>query len=557
MDIAPIILRLHPELDARQREVIGHGSGPLLVIAGPGAGKTRCVALRAVNLLLTGQTAPEELTLCSFGRDTARELQQRFTRYAQACGVPGDLSRVRINTVHSLCHQVIVSNAAMVGLRPEYKLLGEREQHLLLQQEFAAIFGPDWDTLAARGWRDGTHTVGEAARYFDRICDGMIEADALAGSGRPFIAALGRCLRRYRALLLAKNAVDLSHLQVWAEQVLRRDDAAAKQGGVIRHLMVDEFQDTSHVQMRILHRLGEFQGNIAVVGDDDQSIYRFRGASVANLLQFPLRFPGCRVLELSTNYRSHPGIVAASREWMATAAGWEVDGRCYRYAKALVAHTPETHPDHPAVISVQGQDPLGEARQLGELLRFLRDNGVIASYGQAALLLHSVKEQVSGPYLDGLESAGIPVRCEPAGHAHGPADDKLLVTTIHQAKGREWEVVVVGSLCGPDLETDRIGRNLAGSGVYSGEPEGLIAGFDRARQHYVAFTRARRLLVLTASGEPQARFRSIWEGSACWSHMDRESLSRQRFGMAGTEPTGTVIDIARLDRLVVRLAPPR
>ena len=557
MDIAPIILRLHPELDARQREVIGHGSGPLLVIAGPGAGKTRCVALRAVNLVLTGQTAPGELVLCSFGRDTARELQQRFTRYAQACGVPGELSRVRINTVHSLCHQVLVSNAAVVGLRPEYKLLGEREQHLLLQQEFAAIFGPDWDTLAARGWRDGTHTVGEAARYFDRICDEMIEADALAGSGRPFIAALGRCLRRYRALLLAKNAVDLSHLQVWAEQVLRRDDVATRQGGVIRHLMVDECQDTSPVQMRILHRVGEFHGNLCVVGDDDQSIYRFRGASVANLLQFPLRFPGCRVLELSTNYRSHSDIVTASREWMATAAGWEVDGRSFRYAKALVAHRPETHPDHPAVISVQGQDPLGEARQLGELLRFLRDNGVIASYGQAALLLHSVKEQVSGPYLDGLESAGIPVRCEPAGHAHGPADDKLLVTTIHQAKGREWDVVVVGSLCGPDLETDRIGRALAGHGVHSGEPDGLIADHDRARLHYVAFTRARRLLVLTASGEPQARFKYIWGSAAPWPDVDRASLSRQRFGMAGTEPTGTVIEIARLDCLVVRLVPPR
>ena len=172
-----------------------------------------------------------------------------------------------------------------------------------------------------------------------------------------------------------------------------------------------------------------------MVGDDDQSIYRFRGASVANLLQFPLRFPGCRVLELSTNYRSHPGIVAASREWMATAAGWEVDGRCFRYAKALVAHTPETHPDHPAVISVQGTGARDEVRQLGELLRFLRDNGVIASYGQAALLLHSVKEQVSGPYLDGLECAGIPARCEPAGRVRAPADDKLLVTTIHQAKG--------------------------------------------------------------------------------------------------------------------------
>ena len=131
-----------------------------------------------------------------------------------------------------------------------------------------------------------------------------------------------------------------------------------------------------------------------------------------------------------------------------------------------------------------------------------------------------------------------------------------MVTTIHQAKGREWEVVIVGSLSGPDLATDRIGRNLTGSGVYSGEPDGLIADHDRARQHYVAFTRARRLLVLTASGEPEARFRSIWQGAARWARMDRDPISRQRFGMLGPM-LGQVIDIAHLGRLVVRLVPTR
>ena len=93
-------------------------------------------------------------------------------------------------------------------------------------------------------------------------------------------------------------------------------------------------------------------------------------------------------------------------------------------------------------------------------------------------------------------------------------DDEVLITTIHQAKGREWEVILAGSLCGPDLQTDRIGRTLADHGVYSGEPADCIAAFDRARQHYVSFTRARHLLVLTASGEPQARFKGPSGGSA-------------------------------------------
>ena len=138
---------------------------------------------------------------------------------------------------------------------------------------------------------------------------------------------------------------------------------------------------------------------------------------------------------------------------MDTAARWEVDGRAFRYAKDIVPNLSEDCTDYPAVISVQGRDAHDEAAQLGELLRFLRDNGVIGSYGQAALLLHGVRDGVSGPYLDGPEFAGIPARCEPAGHLRVPAGDEVLVTTIHQAKGREWDVVIAGSLGGPGLPT--------------------------------------------------------------------------------------------------------
>ena len=554
MDTSPVILRLHPELDADQRTVVAHGDGPLLVIAGPGSGKTLCLQLRAVNLLLTGQCLPSGLVLCTFGRNAARQLEQRFLRSARVCGVPGDLSRVRISTVHSLCHRILAPHAGAVGLRPGYRLLDEPEQQLLMQEEFDAVLGPDWDILARRGWREGMHGAAEAARYFDRICDELIDAEVLAGSERPFLAAVGRSCRRYRQLLRERNLADFSHLQVWAHRVLQDDDIAAAIGGDIRHLMVDEYQDVSRVQMGILQRLAGAHGNLAVVGDDDQAIHRFRGASVASILAFPRRFPGCRVLELTTNYRSCGDIVASTGRWMDSAAQWEVDGRVFRYPKNIVPYAPETHLAYPAVISVQGRDPVDEAGQLVDLLRFLRDKGVITSFGQVALLLHSVKDGVSGPYMDGLERGGVRVRCEPAGHDRVPAGGEVLVTTIHQAKGREWDVVIVGSLTGPDMATDRIGRNLVDYGVYSGEPVGLIGDYDRARQHYVAFTRARRLLALTASGEPQAGFASIWAEAARWPGVDRESLARQRFGVAAAAPRRTV-DIAHLDRLVVRVMP--
>ena len=553
MDIAPAILRLKPEPDASQMQVIGHAEGPMLVIAGPGSGKTHTIQLRAVNLLLTAQTKPGELVLWTFGRNAAWQLQRRFESSALACGFTGDIKEAQVTTIHSLCRRLLDSRAAMVGLQWDYRVLNEEEQLLLLSQESDAVFGPDRDILSRRGWRDGVYAVTEAARYFDRICDELIDVDVLAGARQPFIAALGRSCQRYRQLLLRHNAVDFAHLQVWAHRVLQEDHIAAAARAVIRHLMVDEFQDTSRVQMRILERLAGIGGNIVAVGDDDQSVYRFRGASVSNLLEFSGRFPECRVAELTTNYRSHRDIVGAVNQWMDTAAPWEVDGRSFRFTKGIVPNKLDAHQDYPAVISVLGRDPMHEARQLAELLLFLKHNGVIGRYGQAALLLHSVKDGVSGPYLDGLERAGIPARCEPAGHVRAYGGDEVPVTTVHQAKGREWDVVVVGSLSGPGMETDRVGRTLADCGVYSGEPEAFIADYDRARQHYTAFTRARNLLVLTAAGEPQARFSSIWAGAARWPGVDRDALARQRFGESGDVASEGVIEIAHLDRLVLRL----
>ena len=554
MSIAPIILRLYPELDAAQREAVGHAEGPMLVIAGPGSGKTGCIHLRAVNLLLTGRTAPSELVLCTFGRDAAWQLQRRFTSSAMACGVPGNFSRVCITTIHSLCHRLLKPHATLVGLGPGYRVLDEEQQRLLLRQESGAVFGPDWDTLSRRGWRDGVQTVVEAARFFDRLCDELIYPEDLAQSGRPFIAALGRCCLRYRQLLLRRNAVDFAHLQVWAHRVMQDDGVAAGARGSIRHLMVDEFQDTSRVQMRILERVAGVHGNITAVGDDDQSIYRFRGASVDNLLRFPEWFPGCRVVSLTTNYRSHRDIVAAVDRWMDAAAQWNVDGRSFRYAKDIVPHAPHTHPDYPAVISVQGVDAQDEGRRLGELLRFMRCSGVIASYGQVVLLLNSVRDENSGPYLDSLDGAGIPARCEPAGHRPAPAGDEVLVTTIHQAKGREWDVVIVGSLNGADLDTDRVGRSLYGHcAVPFHEPVERIGDFDRARRHYVAFTRAKHMLVLTATGEPHPRFSDIWTRATRWPDVDRDALARQRFGAAHNGKTRPVFEIGRLNRLVLRL----
>ena len=536
--VAPDILRLHESLDQAQLELIGHLEGPTLGIAGPGTGKTLAVALRGTNVLLRGLAKPENLVLCTYSRPAARELQQRFTALATAAGCPGDLSQVRIGTIHSLCRRMLRSGDRGGGLRKDLTVLNEDEQSRILSRHFDAVFAPDLNVLEREGWRwrEPHLVIRHGRKFFERLCDELINPKELIDSWNPFHAAIGRCYERYRDLLQSEGNADFDHLQRWAAELLEDDQVADLISAEIRYLICDEYQDTSYVQERILLRLCRDHGNICVVGDDDQGIYRFRGASVRNLFKFPEHFSSCHTVELNVNYRSHPAIVDFYARWMATAANWsnpDPRDRSFRYPKSVTSRATNLHQDYPATIRVVGCNTENEGTQLAELVMFLKRNRVISEYGQVALLLHSVRGAAAVGYLDALERAGIPVNRTPSGSAGRRIAEKhraLTVTTIHQAKGREWDVVIVGSLdfCNPDV--DPVGRELQHyCPSPSTEPADRIADFDHARQHYVAFSRPKRLLVLTSGDLVHPRLEDAWSRLPRWDRMDRSALARQRF----------------------------
>ncbi len=513
-----------------------------------------------------GLVAPAELVLCTFGKPAARELRQRFVTTAQALGCGADVAQVRVSTIHSLCHQILVPYAGAVGLKAPYRLLNDDEQTRLMRSRFDKIFGPDRDVLENRGWRDERDIIHQARRYFDRLADERIDLNNLYDLPRSFDAALGRCCWRYRQVLWGCGAPDFAHLQALADVLLANPSVASTVAATMRHIMVDEYQDTSRIQQRIMFRLAQAHGNLAVVGDDDQSIYRFRGASVRNLLQFPVRFPDAQVVGLTVNYRSHGGIVDAYGRWMPTAADWSHPDRpdvSLRYAKSIAAHAANSHAAYQSVISVVGDSPYDEGRQLGELFLFLKDAGVISHYGQAALLLHSVKDRVAGPYLDALEDLGVPVRHVAAGSAAhagaGGSSDQVLVTTIHQAKGREWPVVAVGGLDHPGRHDDPVGAHLSRHHRRDPfEPIDRIAALDRARVYYTAFSRPSSLLALSATGRPHRSFDGIWDGLPRWPDVDRAALARQRFAEghlfgAATRSPDLVVCMDPMDNLRVRM----
>ena len=307
--------RSRPEL-----ELIGSLDGPTLGVAGPGAGKTLTLGLRAANILLQGKAEPSELLLCTYNTDAAAELRQRFDAVASAADHGVNTGRTRVCAIHSLCGRLLAECPERVGLRRGFRLLDNDQHANLLQQRFDDVFGPDLVDLEGRGWRRPPAAVG-ALKYFERICDEVINPRDLTRSRSSFIAAVGRCYRRYVRLLLDENAADFAHLQAWADLLLDDDDVADKIAAGIRYLMCDEYQDTSHVQERILTRLSAVHGNPCVVGDADQSLYRFRGATVGNILGFARRFHDCRVVELAVNYRSHPDIVREYDGWMGRQTG--------------------------------------------------------------------------------------------------------------------------------------------------------------------------------------------------------------------------------------------
>ena len=185
-------------------------------------------------------------------------------------------------------------------------------------------------------------------------------------------------------------------------------DTAQSLTGDVKYILVDEYQDTNFVQEQLLLKLSEAANNLCVVGDEDQSLYRFRGATVRNILEFPRRMPGCAVVKLTTNYRSHRAIVERYDEWMASADWTNSAGVSFRFDKTIAADPKATYPAYPAVFAIWGKDDRDEAKRFADLVQYLKANSVIEDYSQVALLLHSVRQDHSAPYLEALGVKNIP-----------------------------------------------------------------------------------------------------------------------------------------------------
>ena len=176
-------------------------------------------------------------------------------------------------------------------------------------------------------------------KWINKVSEEVLPIDELCESGDQALTALGECYKKYSQLLEENNALDFSTIQVVALRLLQDNaEVLQKMQSQLEYLMVDEYQDTNTIQEKILMLLTGDKKNICVVGDDDQALYRFRGATVRNILQFPDNFPDqkCKQISLTTNYRSHPDIIRFYNHWMSE-HHWTINDVSYRYEKIIEA----------------------------------------------------------------------------------------------------------------------------------------------------------------------------------------------------------------------------
>ncbi len=441
MDIAPALLRLleYQLLNEEQRAILLYGDGPLRVIAGPGSGKTHCLVLRAMNLLLQKRAEPSQLVLCTYTEKAAHELHARMIALAEKIGYEDDLSRMWTGTIHSICNRLITEYRHHTPLGNDYKHLDQSSQWLFLLRHLEEVCQEEAMNIFSSKWQKKWQITKQLQGYFDKITEELIDVKHLLSHRGSFRYHVARAYHRYQNILMRENCVGFAALQKIAYDLLRNPLVSDKILGGIRYVFVDEYQDTNYIQEQIVLKLASATGNLCVIGDEDQALYHFRGATVRNILEFADTVPGCTTLKLTTNYRSHAKIIYAYNDWMKSADWSNPKGVLFRTEKDIIPAANRTYPDYPAVLAIEGNDRYEEAAKFAEFVQFLKSSNTISDYNQIALLLHSVRSEASEHYKDALQARGIKVFCPRSRSYFEHLEVRLLVACFARLFGFHGE----------------------------------------------------------------------------------------------------------------------
>lgn len=350
------------DLNPPQREAVTYADGPLLVLAGAGSGKTRVLTHRIAHLVETGRAEPDEILAVTFTNKAAREMRERIETL-----LGGDLAGLTVGTFHSTCARWLRRYAGKLGLPNSFAIYDDADTLALCRRALQEVEVPE-DVVTPRMLRsflDRAKNQAQDPRH------GGAPGDGYRGD------ALVRAAGRYEELLERAGALDFGSLITAMVRLLtEQEDLRERFRHRYRHVLVDEYQDINHAQYLLIDAIAGRRGDLCVVGDDDQSIYGFRGATVRAILEFERDHPDAHVIRLEQNYRSTGNILAA--------AGAVIERNAGRHGKRLWTEngdgekvTLAVFPDDRAEARWVAGEIRGEilrGRPLGALAVFYRTN---------------------------------------------------------------------------------------------------------------------------------------------------------------------------------------
>lgn len=309
-------------LNKEQLQAVKHGDGPLLVVAGAGTGKTTVLINRLLYLIMEKKYSPDEILLTTFTEKAASEMEQRALEI-----LPYGYFDLWINTFHSFCERVLREHGLEIGLPADFKLLDQTQQWILIHNNLSKF---DLDYYKPLG--NPTKFISELIKHFSRLKDEVIWSkdylkyaqdieensdDSLVDFEEKDkeqeivrIKELAKAYAVYNQLLLENSFLDFGDLIIYTLKLLQKRPIILKlYQDKFKQVMVDEFQDTNWAQYELVKLLSGQNSNLIVVGDDDQSIYRFRGSSIFNIMKFKDDYPKAKEIVLTSNYRSGQEIL--------------------------------------------------------------------------------------------------------------------------------------------------------------------------------------------------------------------------------------------------------
>lgn len=404
-------------LSPKQKAAVEHGEGPLLIIAGAGTGKTLVITRRIAHLISTKKAKPHEILALTFTEKAAKEMEERVDLL-----VPYGYTGITISTFHAFGDRILREHGLRLGLTPDFRVLSRPEQVIFFRKHLFSLplktFRPlgnptkHIEALLSLFSRAKDEDVGPEAylAYADRRLTKALATpeDPSLLEEAAFEKELAETYRRYQDLLMEEGCIDFGDQVSMALRLLRENPTVLKKvQSQFRYILVDEFQDTNFAQFQLVRLLSESHHNVTVVGDDDQSIYKFRGAAISNILGFGKMYHDAKRVVLTENYRSVQPILDVSYRLIQQNNPDRLEVQ-EKIDKRLISQVEDPAPSllEPPVVHLHYDTLSSEADAVARIIAEEHEAGL--DLGDVAILVRGNADADS--FLRALNVRGIPYR---------------------------------------------------------------------------------------------------------------------------------------------------